>query len=140
MDLAEVLEKLEGLNRFGMKLTLDRIRALLELLGHPEARLRAVHVAGTNGKGSTVALLDAILRAAGLTTGRWTSPHLVEFRERIALGGQQITEDQLTDAFAAVWPLVKRIANGPRASHAIRSRHGHGFPDPGRGEPGCRAD
>ena len=113
MDYAEVLTKLEHLGRFGMVLTLDRIKALLDLLGHPEERLRVVHVAGTNGKGSTVAMLDAILRAGGRHTGRWTSPHLVDFRERICLDGRPATPDELCWAFARVWPAVERIKDGP---------------------------
>ena len=113
MTYQEMLACLDGLGRFGMKLTLDRIRALLDLLDHPEERLRAVHIAGTNGKGSTVALLDAILQAGGYTTGRWTSPHLVDFRERIVLGGQPIAPELLIEAFARVWAAVERIKNGP---------------------------
>jgi len=113
MTYQEMLSYLDGLGRFGMKLTLDRIRALLDLLDHPEERLRAVHIAGTNGKGSTVALLDAILQAGGYTTGRWTSPHLVDFRERIVLGGQPIAPELLIEAFARVWAAVEQIKNDP---------------------------
>ena len=113
MTYQEMLAYLDGLGRFGMKLTLDRIRALLDLLGHPEERLRAVHVAGTNGKGSTVALLDAILQAGGYTTGRWTYPHLVDFRERIMLGGRPIAPELLVEAFARVRAAVEQIKDGP---------------------------
>ncbi|MGE5550977.1 MAG: bifunctional folylpolyglutamate synthase/dihydrofolate synthase [Bacteroidota bacterium] len=109
----EMLAKLDGLGRFGMKLTLDRIEAILEMLGRPERRLRAVHVAGTNGKGSTVAMLDAILRAAGFRTGRYTSPHLVDYRERVALDGRPAPPEKLAAAFPRVWTAVERVKEGP---------------------------
>lgn len=113
MTYQEMLEKLNALGRFGMKLTMDRIAALLDLLDHPERRLRAVHVAGTNGKGSTLAMLDAIARAAGYRTGRWISPHLEDFSERVALDGRAVAPESLVQAFARVWPAVERIKDGP---------------------------
>lgn len=113
MTYQEMLEKLDSLGRFGMKLTLDRVKMLLAALGHPEERLAAVHVAGTNGKGSTVAMLDSILRAAGYRTGRWTSPHLVDFAERLALDGQPAPHGLLASAFTRVWPLVEEIKDQP---------------------------
>src|SRR5437870_4183015 len=69
------------------------MRAALARRGHPEARWPALHVAGTNGKGSTAAMLDAILGAAGLRTGLYTSPHLVDFTERIRIGGRTIPRE-----------------------------------------------
>lgn len=72
----------------GWDLKLERMRAALALRGHPEDAFPAVHVAGTNGKGSTAAMLDAVLRAAGRRTGLYTSPHLVDFAERIRAGGR----------------------------------------------------
>jgi len=86
-------------------LSLGRIESLLARLGHPERRLPPViHVAGTNGKGSTIAFMRAILEAGGLAAHVYTSPHLVRFHERIRLGGigggQYVAEDRLADAFA----------------------------------------
>jgi dihydrofolate synthase/folylpolyglutamate synthase len=78
-----------------MKLGLDGTRELLAGLGNPESRFAAVHVAGTNGKGSVCALVERVLRAAGLRTGLYTSPHLVEFRERIRVNGRWAGEDVL---------------------------------------------
>src|SRR5437899_9118678 len=66
------------------------MRAALAVRGHPERRFRALHVAGTNGKGSTAAMLESILRAAGFRTGLYTSPHLLRFTERIRLDGVEI--------------------------------------------------
>jgi len=74
----------------GWDLKLERMRAALALRGHPEAQWPALHVAGTNGKGSTAAMLDAVLTAAGHRTGLFTSPHLVDFTERIRVGGRTI--------------------------------------------------
>jgi dihydrofolate synthase/folylpolyglutamate synthase len=74
----------------GWDLKLDRMRAALALRGHPERRFSALHIAGTNGKGSTAAMLDAVLRAAGWRTGLYTSPHLIDFAERIRAGGRTI--------------------------------------------------
>ena len=76
-----------------VSLGLARTRRLLELLEHPEARLRCVHVAGTNGKGSTCACLDAICRSAGLKTGLFTSPYLMCFEERIRVDGKDIASE-----------------------------------------------
>jgi dihydrofolate synthase/folylpolyglutamate synthase len=74
----------------GWDLKLERMRAALALRGNPERRFAAIHVAGTNGKGSTAAMLDAVLRASGRRTGLYTSPHLVDFTERVRAGGRAI--------------------------------------------------
>lgn len=79
---------------FGIKLGLDNARHLLkEALAYPDHGVKVVHVAGTNGKGSTCAMIDAIARAAGRRTGLFTSPHLIDFRERIRVNGQMIPEE-----------------------------------------------
>ncbi|MGQ9779921.1 MAG: bifunctional folylpolyglutamate synthase/dihydrofolate synthase [Bacillota bacterium] len=113
MDYPEMLARLESLGRFGIRLTLERMVALMDLLGHPERGLRAVHVAGTNGKGSTVAMLDAILRAAGIRTGRWTSPHLEDFRERLVIDGLPVAPEILAAAFARVWAAAEKVNDSP---------------------------
>jgi dihydrofolate synthase/folylpolyglutamate synthase len=84
------------------KLGLERIRALLKVLGNPQSAYRVVHVAGTNGKGSTCAMIEAGLRAAGLRTGLFTSPHLVEPTERIQIDGMPVTQRQFSEAFDVV--------------------------------------
>jgi dihydrofolate synthase / folylpolyglutamate synthase len=89
---AEALAFLHSRSPSTVVLGLERMRAALEELGHPERRLPAVHVAGTNGKGSTCAMVDAALRAAGYRVGLYTSPHLVRFNERIKLGGKDISD------------------------------------------------
>jgi dihydrofolate synthase/folylpolyglutamate synthase len=84
------------------KLGLERIRAILEHLGHPERRFAIVHVAGTNGKGSTCAMIEASLRQAGHRTGLYISPHLVEPTERIQVDGQPVSQDRFLQAFTRV--------------------------------------
>jgi len=84
------------------KLGLARIRALLTVLGNPEREYRVVHVAGTNGKGSTCAMIEAALRAAGVRTGLFTSPHLIEPTERVQVDGQPVTPAQFCRAFDTV--------------------------------------
>ena len=104
-DLQRRLETLWGLERRHLKLGLDGTRALLAGLGSPETRFAAVHVAGTNGKGSVCALVERVLRAAGQRTGLYTSPHLVDFRERIRVDGRWRDEAELDaglDAIAAL--------------------------------------
>src|SRR5204862_6079000 len=87
----ETLAWLSGLEvASGWDLKLERMREALARRGHPEARWPALHVAGTNGKGSTAAMLDAILTAADYRTGLYTSPHLVDFTERMRIGGRTI--------------------------------------------------
>jgi dihydrofolate synthase/folylpolyglutamate synthase len=86
----EALAWLYSTQQFGIKLGLENIRGLLEALGDPRKGLSFLHVAGTNGKGSVCAMLDAILRASGRRTGLYTSPHLVDFRERIRVDGEKI--------------------------------------------------
>ncbi len=89
------VEYLYSLELHGIKLGLDNITRLLAAAGHPHLRYPTVHVAGTNGKGSVVAMLDAMFRAAGYRTGRFTSPHLISVRERFLVDCEPIAEDAL---------------------------------------------
>jgi dihydrofolate synthase/folylpolyglutamate synthase len=93
MSMNRLCEKLYARRRFGMRPGLERMEALLANLGHPERELLAIHVAGTNGKGSVVALAAGILQAAGLgRVGRYTSPHLLLLNERICIDGQPVSD------------------------------------------------
>ena len=92
-----------------VKLGLERIRAVLDALGRPQDRCRFVHVAGTNGKGSTCAMIDSALRAAGRRTGLFTSPHLAEPTERIRIGGRPISAGEFTEAFNRVHAVVEEL-------------------------------
>ncbi len=91
------------------KLGLERVEAFLHSLGDPHRRLRTLHVAGTNGKGSVCATLDAVLRAKGLRTAVYTSPHLVDFRERFLIDGTPVAPQQIVE-FVDKWtPEVERL-------------------------------
>ena len=91
------------------KLGLERIRLLLEDLGSPHLRGNFVHVAGTNGKGSTAAMIEAGLRAHGLRTGLFTSPHLVDPTERIQIDGRAVSRDEFAEAFDRVHEAAERL-------------------------------
>jgi dihydrofolate synthase/folylpolyglutamate synthase len=110
------LERLFALEQFGIKLGLDNIRALLAALGHPERAWKSIHIAGTNGKGSVAAMVERGLRAAGLTTGRYTSPHLDRIEERVAINGQPV--DRAT--FEAVTVHVLDAIDAATATGALR--------------------
>jgi dihydrofolate synthase/folylpolyglutamate synthase len=91
------------------RLGLDRVGALLEQLNHPERAFRSVHIAGTNGKGSTAAMIAAGLRAAGHRTGLYTSPHLVRINERVQVDGSPISDSDFAAAFTVVQQVVERL-------------------------------
>ncbi|RAX20403.1 tetrahydrofolate synthase [Actinomyces sp. Z5] len=102
--------------------SLDRVAAVLDILGHPEHSYRIVHIAGTNGKTSTARMTERLLAATGMRTGRFTSPHLATIRERIALDGEPISEEDFIAAWEDVAPYIEmvdarsRAAGGPRLS------------------------
>ena len=97
MNYREALAWLYGTQTFGIKLGLENTRRLMAAAGNPQERLKFIHVAGTNGKGSVCAMLDAILREGGVRCGLFTSPHLVEFRERIRFAGVEIPESEAAE-------------------------------------------
>lgn len=105
MTLQQSLEALYGLERRRDKLGLDGTRALLGALGDPHGEWASVHVAGTNGKGSVCALVERVLREAGIRTGLYTSPHLVDFRERIRVDGQWADEARLARRLSLIAKL-----------------------------------
>ncbi|SHM63554.1 dihydrofolate synthase / folylpolyglutamate synthase [Caldanaerovirga acetigignens] len=95
LSYKEALEYIHGLTKFGIRLGLDRIKKLLEILGNPQEGIKILHVAGTNGKGSTCAMIDSILRAAGYRVGLYISPYLEVFNERIKVDGRNIPDDDI---------------------------------------------
>lgn len=98
MSYAEAVEWLYGLQRFGIKLGLEKITALLERLGNPQRSFSSLHVAGTNGKGTCSAAAHAVLTAHGVSSGLYTSPHLIDLRERALAGRSPLSEE-----FVARW-------------------------------------
>ncbi len=113
MTFDESLEWLYSTQFFGIKLGLDNTRRLLGHLGSPEKRLRIVHVAGTNGKGSTCAMMDSIFRAAGLRAGLYTSPHLCDFRERVRVDGEPISVEAAAGTLTRLHDLCRDWPHPP---------------------------
>jgi dihydrofolate synthase / folylpolyglutamate synthase len=113
VNYRDALAWVYGRQSFGIKLGLDNTRRLLAAAGNPQSRLRFLHVAGTNGKGSTCAMMDAILRAAGHRTGLYTSPHLVDFRERIRLDGAMIPEDAVAEGLSLLREAAETCDHAP---------------------------
>jgi dihydrofolate synthase/folylpolyglutamate synthase len=108
-DYQDRLDALYKLEFFGMKLGLENIRALLEQLGHPERKFDSIHIAGTNGKGSVAAMLAAVHQVAGKRTGLYTSPHLVDFRERIRINGEMISQEDVVTFLEQIWLSVEEL-------------------------------
>ncbi|TKB85485.1 MAG: bifunctional folylpolyglutamate synthase/dihydrofolate synthase [Nitrospira sp.] len=106
MTYSSAIEYLYGLQKHGIKLGLETMRTLLSRLGNPERRFRSLHVGGTNGKGSTAAMTAAMLQAAGYRVGLYTSPHLVDFRERIRVNQAMIGEAQMAELTARLQASV----------------------------------
>ncbi|MFL5594666.1 MAG: bifunctional folylpolyglutamate synthase/dihydrofolate synthase [Gemmatimonadaceae bacterium] len=103
------IERLFARTTGGIKPGLERTEALLAKLGSPHRRLSAIHVAGTNGKGSVVATCEAFLRARGFRVGRYTSPHLVDFRERITVDGRPISEQEVLEFLERWVPVAEQM-------------------------------
>jgi dihydrofolate synthase/folylpolyglutamate synthase len=106
MTYEEAIAYLYGLRMFGTKFGLENTRKLAELAGNPQEKLRFIHVAGTNGKGSTCAMLESIYRQAGKKTGLYTSPHLVYFGERIQVNRAPISKGDVVRHLAQLQPLL----------------------------------
>ena len=113
MTYPETIDYLYGIRLFGQKLGLETMRYLLRLMGDPQSRLRFIHIAGTNGKGSVAAMLHAVLSKAGYKTGLYTSPHLVSFCERFQINGQPIAEADVVRLVEQIKPLLERVAAHP---------------------------
>lgn len=114
MKNAEYENSLDWLYRLqflGTKLGLDNTKALLAGLGNPEKKLRVIHVAGTNGKGSVCAIVSSILREAGYKVGTYASPHLKEFGERISINGYPMSHDEFVRAIKRIRPKVEELAH-----------------------------
>src|SRR6266581_4281448 len=117
MDYQTTLEHLYRLERFGIKLGLDNIRRLLSLLGDPHRGLRAVHVTGTNGKGSVCAYVASALQQAGYRVGLYTSPHLVRFNERIRVDGEPIADDEVLRLWSGMQPAIHAMTAARPIDH-----------------------
>src|SRR5436190_22669318 len=106
---SEAIQFLYDLRWFGTKLGLANTFKLAALAGNPQRKLRFLHVAGTNGKGSTCAMLESVYRLAGLRVGLFTSPHLVAFGERIRVARQPISEKEIVQQVLELQPLLRQF-------------------------------
>jgi len=97
MNLESSLKKLFSLHNFGIKLGLDNIIAFINHLGNPQKKLKCIHIAGSNGKGSTASFIASILQEYGFNVGLYTSPHFVKFNERIVINGEEISDQYISD-------------------------------------------
>lgn len=109
MNYHEAMEYINDTAKFGNNLGLSRTEKLLEYLGNPHKKLKCVHIAGTNGKGSTTVMISKILREAGYKVGMYTSPYLEEFEERIQINGNNIPKDDLADIISDVAKAVEKV-------------------------------
>ncbi|WP_379130823.1 bifunctional folylpolyglutamate synthase/dihydrofolate synthase [Paenibacillus sp. sgz500958] len=107
---SEAVDWINSLIPFGIRPGLERVDLLMERLGHPERRLKFIHVAGTNGKGSTCAFLTSVLLQSGYTVGTFTSPYITKFTNRFQYNGEDIPEEILTKLANILLPLVEEIA------------------------------
>lgn len=102
------LEYLYHLERFGVKPGLGVMRELMDVLGHPEKKFKSIHVTGTNGKGSTCAMVESVLRESGIKTALYTSPHLYTFNERIKISGVPISDSDLISLIQEIRDVVEK--------------------------------
>lgn len=109
MNYEEAVAYINDTPRFTKKNTLENTRKVLEYMGHPERRMKLIHVAGSNGKGSVCAYLSSILTTAGKQTGLFTSPHLVDINERFQLNQQSVSDELFLEAFEAVMDAVHEL-------------------------------
>ena len=107
MNYREIVDYIEEIPKFTSKNPLDHTKALLKRLGDPQNQMQVIHVAGTNGKGSVCAYLNAMLLAGGKKTGLFTSPHLVRINERFQINGEDVSDEQFLDAFLKVEKAAK---------------------------------
>lgn len=113
MDIKEALEYIDGMLWFGSKPGLSRVSFLLEKLGEPHKKLKFIHIAGTNGKGSCAAMTASVLKAAGYRTGLFTSPYLARFNERMQINGQEIEDGELAELVAELKPIAETMEEHP---------------------------
>ncbi|MEY8001866.1 folylpolyglutamate synthase/dihydrofolate synthase family protein [Clostridium sp. Mt-5] len=109
MNYEETLNYIEGIAKFGSNFGLNRTEKMLELLGNPHKKIKTIHVAGTNGKGSITAMISKILMEAGFKVGMYTSPYLEVFEERIQINGDNIPKDDLSRVITKVAGIVKEV-------------------------------
>jgi len=119
LNYDEAIKWLFSIRRLGAERTLEPVHGLLKPLGDPYKSFKSIHVTGTNGKGSTSAMIASILRAAGYKVGLFTSPHLIEFTERIVVDGEQIPRADVVRLIDLLKPIVEELNAGPSPVHPL---------------------
>lgn len=109
MTYLQALDKINSLMLFGSRPGLDRILKFLDAMGNPQDKLRFVHIAGTNGKGSTSKMIAAVLKSAGYKTGLFISPYIIDFRERIQIDNKMIEKESLAKCVEETYPLLEKL-------------------------------
>lgn len=110
MNYEDAIARIESLNKFGMKIGLERIEKLLNLLGNPQDKIKFIHIAGTNGKGSTAKMLSSVLIDSGYRTGLFISPHVIDFCERIQINNNMISKNEISNLLEDIMPEVDAMA------------------------------
>ena len=123
MNYNEALEYVESLNQYGIVPGLDSIKELCRRLGNPQDTLKFVHIAGTNGKGSVLAYVSTILRCAGYRVGRYISPTIFEYRERIQVNGRMITKKELCRMVGVVKEACEKLLEEGKAERFLFPHH-----------------
>ena len=113
VNYQEALNWIHSREKFKVKPGLARMEWMMERVGHPERSMNAIHIAGTNGKGSTLSFLRELLQAQGYTVGTFTSPYIVRFNERISLNGEPISDEHLSELVERVKPVAEELAKTP---------------------------
>ncbi|MFZ2330400.1 MAG: folylpolyglutamate synthase/dihydrofolate synthase family protein [Atribacterota bacterium] len=113
----EAIKYIYNLNKYGIKLGLKNITCLLSLFDNPHLKINIIHVAGTNGKGSTSAIIHSILQNAGFKVGLYTSPHLVSFQERMVINGEYITPEEVCSLLDRLKPAINKVAHTRGCQH-----------------------
>ncbi len=117
IDYHQAIEYIYGLNKYGIKLGLKNISYLLSLFDNPHLKTKVIHIAGTNGKGSTAAMIFSILKAAGYKVGLYTSPHLVHFQERMRINEKLISQHDVCSLLERIKPAIDKVAKTEGYQH-----------------------
>ena len=113
MEINKLLEELYSYSLFGIKLGLENIKKICDYLGNPEKKYKIIHITGTNGKGSTSTIVENVLLEAGYSVGKYTSPHILKFNERIRANGKDITDEDIALSYAKVKEAVENLGITP---------------------------
>lgn len=113
MQINELLDELYSYSLFGIKLGLENIKKICDYLGNPEKKYKIIHITGTNGKGSTSTIIETVLLEAGYSVGKYTSPHILKFNERIRTNGQDISDEDIALCYEKVKKAVETLGITP---------------------------